>query len=87
MIHARSDYDGIQDASGKIPEDEPVFVLRAKDITAPWLVREWSRLVDERGGDEATVNAVWNWADKMEAYANANYSGGKVPDTNPEYLR
>lgn len=31
MIHARTDYDVIQDPRGKIGEDEPVFLLRAQD--------------------------------------------------------
>lgn len=31
MIHARSDYDHIQDPSGKIGKDEPVFLIRGKD--------------------------------------------------------
>ena len=28
MKHARDDYNRIQDPAGKIPEDEPVFLLR-----------------------------------------------------------
>ena len=31
MIHARDDYNRIQDPAGKIPADEPVFLLRAQD--------------------------------------------------------
>ena len=31
MKHSRSDYDPIQDPSGKIPEDEPVILFRAQD--------------------------------------------------------
>lgn len=31
MIHARDDYNRIQDPEGKIEQDEPVFLLRAKD--------------------------------------------------------
>ena len=31
MKHARPDYDRIQDPAGLIPEDEPVFLLRAQD--------------------------------------------------------
>lgn len=26
----------------KIPEDEPVFLLRAQDVTAPSIVRQWA---------------------------------------------
>ena len=31
MIHARTDYNRIQDPDGKIGDDEPVFLARAKD--------------------------------------------------------
>lgn len=31
MIHARSDYNRIQDPEGKIGEDEPVILFRAQD--------------------------------------------------------
>jgi hypothetical protein len=31
MIHARKDYNRIQDPEGKIGVDEPVFLMRAQD--------------------------------------------------------
>lgn len=31
MIHARDDYNRMQDPIGKIGEDEPVFLMRAQD--------------------------------------------------------
>ncbi len=42
MKHARIDYDRIQDPENKIPEDEPVFLLRAQDKTAAQIVRLWA---------------------------------------------
>ncbi len=47
MKHARDDYARIQDPSGKIPEDEPVFLLRAQDISAASTVRFWASLQPE----------------------------------------
>lgn len=44
MIHARNDYQRIQDPQNKIPVDEPVFLLRAQDETASAVVRYWVRL-------------------------------------------
>lgn len=35
MLHARKDYMHIQDETGKVGENEPVFLLRAKDQLAP----------------------------------------------------
>ena len=42
MKHARADYDHIQDPTGHIPADEPVFLLRAGDMNAPNAVRHWA---------------------------------------------
>ena len=47
MKHARADYQRIQDPEGKIPEDEPVFLLRGQDMMAPRTVRFWARAVRE----------------------------------------
>lgn len=41
MLHASSDYNHITDPSGKIPADEPVFLLRAQDQTAAPTLRHW----------------------------------------------
>lgn len=41
MKHARPDYNRIQDPLGLIPEDEPVFLLRGKDILTPTALEAW----------------------------------------------
>ncbi len=53
MLHARKDYNRIQDPENKIPEDEPVFLLRAQDQVAAEVVRYWAYLHKVKGGDEA----------------------------------
>ena len=50
MKHAREDYQQIQDPSGKIPEDEPVFLLRAQDRFAPAIVSLWANLMFDPNG-------------------------------------
>lgn len=78
MKHSRPDYDRIQDPAGLIPEDEPVFLLRAQDKAAPETVRSWVRLAQVKGADpEMTQNALAQ-ADAMEAWATK-----KVPDLAP----
>lgn len=42
MKHAREDYNRIQDPENKIPQDEPVFLLRGQDKTAPQILRLWA---------------------------------------------
>jgi hypothetical protein len=51
MVHGRSDYSRIQDPSGKIPEDEPVFLLRAQDSIAAETVAYWADRNRQVGGD------------------------------------
>ena len=49
MIHARKDYNRIQDPGGKIGEDEPVFMVRAKDELAPKIMEYWATLWESMG--------------------------------------
>ena len=79
MKHARSDYNSIQDASGRIPEDEPVFLIRARDIVGPGIVREHGFRAQRAGADATIVRAILAQADAMAKYAEAN-GGYKIPD-------
>ena len=55
MIHAREDYNRIQDPAGKIGENEPVFLIRAQDASAPAAVEAWAKLNDAHGGDPKAI--------------------------------
>ena len=68
MKHARPDYDHIQDPYGRIPADEPVFILRAQDDLAVDLVRTWANLNEARGGDHRMTQSARAHADLMEAW-------------------
>jgi hypothetical protein len=59
MRHARSDYDRIQDPSGLIPQDEPVFLLRAQDPLAAQCVALWADLAQRAGVDPKMVRMAW----------------------------
>lgn len=52
MLHAREDYNRIQDPENKIPEEEPVFIVRAQDVCAPDVMRFWAALHLSIGGDK-----------------------------------
>lgn len=90
------------DAAPIIPDDEPVFVLRAKDVIAPHLVRQWAHNrralrsdAERQPGRLDRPLLPWDdlerrvlaWADEMQAYAAEHYGGGKTPDTPSELLR
>ena len=68
MIHARESYNRIQDPAGKIPEDEPVFLLRAQDAAAGATVRAWADLNAELGGDPELSRLAREHAAKMDAW-------------------
>ena len=53
MKFTREDYNQrIIDKAGKIPDDEPVFLLRAQDVYAPSTLRYYAKLLEEDGNME-----------------------------------
>lgn len=71
MRHARKDYDLIQDGrpeGERIPEDEPVFLLRAQDPFATRVVEYWVFLTAAAGGDHDMLESVMRWVEVMEAW-------------------
>lgn len=68
MKHARDDYSHIQDHTGKIPEDEPVFLLRGQDTHAPAVVRLWARLAENGGASAEIVDSAYAQAVAMDAW-------------------
>jgi hypothetical protein len=85
MKHARSDYDRIQDPTNLIAWDEPVFLLRAKDVVAPAAVEAWADAAEKAGADDQIVMAAYQQAEAMRAWAKKNES--KVPDAPEGTLR
>jgi len=65
MIHARKDYDRIQDPEKKIPQDEPVFLLRGQDKFAPELLLRWAAKLRLDGGNSDMAILVENHAQLM----------------------
>jgi hypothetical protein len=78
MLHAREDYNRIQDPENKIGQDEPVFLIRAQDEAGPTAVREWAYEALKRGASVEIVKTALDHAKKMERWQSLNIS--KVPD-------
>lgn len=81
MKHARPDYSSIQDPTGRIPVDEPVFLLRAKDKTAPGVVDIWATLAEQMGAGPEIVAMARSHAEAMRAWQSKH--GAKTPDLPP----
>lgn len=67
MMHARPDYNHIQDPANQIPADMPVFLLLGKDKYAAATVRFWANCVAADGGDPTIVKLARDHADRMAA--------------------
>jgi hypothetical protein len=78
MLHARKDYNRIQDPAGLIPADEPVFLLRGQDEVAARTVRYWAMALEARGGDPAIIEAARRQAQRMD-----DWPVKKMPDLPP----
>lgn len=76
MKHAREDYNRIQDPDNKIPEDEPVFLLRAQDQFACKAAEYYAYLCEQAQSPEVAAKA------KAHAEAMAAWPIKKVPDLN-----
>lgn len=79
MKHAREDYNRIQDPEGKIPADEPVFLLRAKDRYAPAALISWIAMqLSDPGHDRALIDLAASHVRAMQQWQQEN--GCKTPD-------
>jgi hypothetical protein len=80
MIHARDDYNRIQDPAGRIPADEPVFLIRAQDRTGPAAVEAWAQLQYTLGGARDLALVAMNHADHMRIWQAQNGERVKTAD-------
>lgn len=83
MKHSRPDYDRIQDPAGLIPEDEPLFFLRAQYQVAAATVRFWADLAEEAGAGPEMVANARDQADAMEAWATKKVPVEAGPGRRP----
>lgn len=80
MLHAREDYNRIQDPAGLIPENEPVFLLRGQDVFAPNLLRDWADKIEATETIDSMIMAdmVRDHADLMKEWQKTVKV--KIPD-------
>lgn len=65
---------------GKAADDEPVFVLRAQDLTAPERVLDWAIRVQQLRGEIPKTIQARSDAVEMRDWQRRNYKRVKVPD-------
>lgn len=64
---------------GKSQDDEPVFILVARDKYAASTVRDWANRIIAIHGSTTKACEALEQADRMDAWRDA-HGGGKVPD-------
>lgn len=65
-------HPGPYDCYAKLAEDEPYFLLRAKDPDAPFLVRLWLTIRRRKYGDYPKLHEAALCAETMEAWQRAH---------------
>lgn len=86
MKHARRDYDRIQDPGytdhkgilHKIPDDEPVFLIRAQDICAIPMLRYYVHKAYEMGAKSNIIDSVAYQIMVIEEWQKTHAT--KIPD-------
>ena len=68
MRHAGDDYNHIQDPSGKIPDDEPVFLLRGQDVVAPYVLEYYAEALKDHDCEREMVNLTPQQAHEMRQW-------------------
>ena len=68
MLHARDDYNRMQDPAGLIPAAEPVFLIRGQDMVSGDAVRAWANFNDMVKGDPEASRLAREHAVKMDAW-------------------
>ena len=84
MLHARKSYnERVQDSAGKIPMDEPVFLLRGQDKLAPVMLDIYVAMTEsEPGRDGELMLAVKEHANRMRRWQSKR--AVKVADMEPD---
>jgi hypothetical protein len=84
MDHGRSDYnERIQDTAGRIPDDEPVFLLRGQDPFAARAVDYWIQMmIESLGGssDFQMIADLQDHAERMRSWAREHAPDREFPD-------
>lgn len=64
---------------GRSQDDEPVFILVARDRLAADIVRQWAFEAKSLQVNQDKVAEAYDLADQMDAWREA-HGGGKTPD-------
>jgi hypothetical protein len=78
MVHARTDYNRIQDPEKLIADDEPVMLFRAKDNLAPAILAQYADYLKMFHASQHMIDSVLAQEAKMRQWQRTH--GCKLPD-------
>jgi hypothetical protein len=68
--------------SGPVPDDEPLFILRGRDINAAFTIDAYYKWAKANGADAAHLQAVHERLGHFQVFAATHPQRMKKPDTN-----
>ena len=68
MLHARKDYQDLEELEKRIPAREPVFLVRAQDLIGAATVRSWASMNAAAGGSAELTQSALQHAARMDAW-------------------
>jgi hypothetical protein len=69
-----------KDTWDKIPEDEPVFVIRGKDVLGPTMILHWINSAKQLGVNQDKIERAYEHVNDMLNFQKENSSRVKIPD-------
>lgn len=78
-------YDGkygkVTTQFGDIPDDEPVIVFRARDVTTDKLLPYYAHLVMKAGSPLRHLELIWKAHQRFRSWRDANPDKVRLPDS------
>lgn len=72
--------------SGEVPADEPLFILRGRDVLSRDTIAAYLALCEKGGADRDHIAAVRERLRQFEEFKTKNPHRMKTPDTDPSML-
>lgn len=67
--------------SGPVPDDEPLFILRARDVNAIPTLRQYFQIASRNSASQH-VRAITEAIERFQTFKESNPDRIKVPDTD-----
>lgn len=70
----------LQGNMGKKPDDEPIFIIRGKDLLALGIVLQWIVTAGDAGVNINKINEAWECFNAIRVFQRDHHPECKIPD-------